>query len=131
MHLSWFYIPAICAAFVFEIIVFDLNGILSNLKYNKETKLSVKTKWNYFDVKIFGVSPKPLVLINLSCHFKVGLLKSELLYKKLEEVPWVKREYDPFVWGRGKRRGSRFKMKAVCKEVLVSDIIILVTHFFF
>ena len=56
----------------------------------------------------FGLLRKTNVFIKLPIHFEVSLKRSELFFKKLEEVPWIKREYDPFVFGKGRRRGARF-----------------------
>ena len=57
-----------------------------------------------FGVSTFGLLRKRVILMELPSRFEVSLKRSELFYKKLEELPWVKHEYDPFVWGTGRRR---------------------------
>ena len=62
-------------------------------------------------VSTFGLLRKTKIFIKLPFGFElVSLKRSELFYKNQKKFheAWVKREYDPFVWGRGQRRGSRF-----------------------
>ena len=93
---SFIFVFMLFSAFTFHAIVFH---VLKNLKYN-----IAKTKWSMLGVSTFGLLRKTVLLINLPFRFEVSLKRSELFYKKLEEVPWVKHEYDPFVWGTGRRR---------------------------
>ena len=93
---SFIFVFMLFSAFTFHVIVFH---VLKNLKYN-----TVKTKWSMLGVSTFGLLRKTVLLINLPFRFEVSLKRSELFYKKLEEVPSVKHEYDPFVWGTGRRR---------------------------
>ena len=79
----------------------------------------------------FGLLCKTIILIEFPFRFEVSLKRSILFYKKLEELPWVKHEYAPFVWGRDRRRGSRFnregglslKYNSHCDPYILSRIL--------
>ena len=74
-------------------------------------KRKFNTKWNVVVVSTFGLFRKIPVLVNVTSRYDHKFKKSELLYKKLELIPWIQRKYDQFVRGKGRRRGARFNRR--------------------